>query len=94
MTKGRILKFRPWLWGRTTLYEYFRMSRAARAAAERTDHAPLAARLVGESFELAIKALHIPSRGPGQDLKFGHRLSAILGDMPPPPRRAPPATLY
>ena len=83
MTKRRILRFRPWIWGRTTLYEYFCMSWAARVAAERTGHAPLAARLVGESFELAIEALHILSRGPGQDLKFGHSLSAILGDIPP-----------
>ena len=53
------------------------MSWAARAAAERTVHPPLAARLVGERFELAIKALRILSRGPGQDLKFGHSLSAF-----------------
>ena len=82
MVTKRNLRFRPWIWGRTTLYEYFCMSWAARVAAERTDHAPLAARLVGESFELAIKALHILSRGPGQDLKFGHSLSVILGDVP------------
>lgn len=82
MTRRPILRFHPWVWTRTTLYEYFCMSWAARAAAERTGHAPLAARLVGESFELAIKALNILIRGPGQDLKFGHSLSAILGDIP------------
>ena len=82
MVTKRILRFRPWIWGRTTLYEYFCMSWAARVAAERTVHPPLAARLVGESFELAIKALHILSRGPGLDLKFGHSLSVILGDVP------------
>jgi len=51
-------------------------------AAETTSHAPLAARLVGESFELAFKVLNILCRGPQQDLKFGHSLSAILVDVP------------
>lgn len=82
MPNQRILCFRPWIWGRTTLYEYFCMSWATRIAAESTDHAPLAARLVGESFELAFKALSILARGPGQDLTFGHRLSTILRDVP------------
>ena len=82
MTQRLILRYRLWVWARTTLYEYFCMSWAARVAAEGTGHAPLAARLVGESFEFAIKALHILSQGPGQDLRFGHSLSAILGDIP------------
>ena len=58
------------------------MGWAAGEAAEHTSHPPLAARLVGESFDLAIKALVILSRGPGHDLKFGHSLSIILGDVP------------
>ena len=82
-TARPILKFRPWIWARTTLYEYFCMSWATRVAAERTDHPPLAARLVGESFELAIKVLHTLIQGPTKQLKFGHRLSALLGDVPP-----------
>ena len=86
-TARPILKFRPWIWARTTLYEYFCMSWATRVAAERTDHPPLAARLVGESFELAIKelaikVLHTLIQGPTKQLRFGHRLSALLGDVP------------
>ena len=59
------------------------MSWATRVSAERTDHPPLAARLVGESFELAVKVLHTLLQGPNMELKFGHRLSALLGDVPP-----------
>ena len=59
------------------------MSWAARVAAEHTTHPPLAARLVGESFELAVKALQILTQGPDRELKFGHSLSALLGDSPP-----------
>jgi len=59
------------------------MSWAARVAAEHTTHPPLAARLVGESFELAVKALHVLTQGPEPELKFGHSLSALLGDSPP-----------
>ena len=77
-----ILKFRPWIWARTTLYEYFCMSWATRVAAETTNHSPLAARLVGESFELGVKVLNILSRGPGQKLKHGHSLAGVLGDIP------------
>ena len=82
-TARPILKFRPWIWARTTLYEYYCMSWAARVSAERTDYSPLAARLVGESFELAIKVFHTLVQGPTEELKFGHRLSALLGDVPP-----------
>ena len=81
-TNGLILKFRPWIWARTTVYEYFCMSWATRVAAETTSHSPLAARLVGESFELAIKVLNILSRGPENKLKYGHSLTAIIGDIP------------
>ena len=78
-----ILRFRPWLrWARTTLYEYYSMSWATRLAAERTDHPPPEARLVGESFELAFKALHVLSQGPARKLKFGHSLTSLLRDMP------------
>ena len=79
---GLILEFRPWIWARTTLYEYYCMSWATRLAAEYTRHPPLAARLVGESFELAVKVLHILIQGPAKELKFGHNLSALLGDVP------------
>lgn len=82
-TERLILKFRPWIWARTTLYEYFCMSWATRVAAERTDHSPLTARLVGESFELAVKVLHTLIQGPMGELKFGHSLSELLGDVPP-----------
>ena len=58
------------------------MSWATRLAAEYTRHPPLAARLVGESFELAVKVLHILIQGPAKELKFGHNLSALLGDVP------------
>ena len=81
-TNRLVLTFRPWIWARTTVYEYFSMSWATRVAAEATDHAPLAARLVGESFELAIKVLNILSRGPGTKLKHGHSLTGVLADMP------------
>ena len=78
-----ILKFRPWVWARTTLYEYFCMSWATRVSAERTDYPPLAARLVGESFELAFKILHTLFQGPKKELRFGHRLSSLLRAIPP-----------
>ena len=78
---GLILRFRPWMWARTALYEYFCMSWAARMAAEATRHAPLAARLVGESFELAIKAFGIVVQGPNGKLKYGHSLRAALTNM-------------
>ena len=81
-TGAPILEFRPWIWARTTLYEYFCMSWATRVAAEGTRHPPLAARLVGESFELAFKVLHILTQGPTKELKFGHSLSALLADVP------------
>ncbi len=82
MTNKLTLAFRPWIWARTTLYEYYCMSWATRVAAETTRHPPLAARLVGESFELAIKALHILIQGPEKELKFGHKLSELLSDVP------------
>jgi len=82
MTNGLILEFRPWIWARTTVYEYYCMSWATRVASERTRHAPLAARLVGESFELAVKVLQILTQGPAKELKFGHKLSALLGAVP------------
>lgn len=82
-TARPILKFRPWIWARTTLYEYYCMSWATRVSAERTDYPPLAARLVGESFELARKVFHTLVQGPTGELKFGHRLSALLSDVPP-----------
>ena len=66
---GLILEFRPWIWARTTLYEYYCMSWATRLAAEYTRHPPLAARLVGESFELAVKVLHILIQGPGEGIE-------------------------
>ena len=79
-----ILQFRPWAtWARTILYEYYCMSWATRVAAERTTHAPLAARLVGESFELAFKVLHILSQGPERELRFGHSLGALIRHMKP-----------
>ena len=79
-----ILEFRPWAtWARTILYEYYCMSWATRIAAERTTHPPLAARLVGESFELAFKLLHILSQGPEQELKFGHSLGALIRHTQP-----------
>ena len=59
------------------------MSWATRVSAERTDYPPLAARLVGESFELARKVFHTLVQGPTGELKFGHRLSALLSDVPP-----------
>ena len=58
------------------------MSWAIRVSAERTNYPPLAARLVGESFELAVKALHTLTQGPAKELNFGHRLSALLADAP------------
>lgn len=58
------------------------MSWATRVAAETTSHPPLAARLVGESFELAIKVLNILVRGPGEKLKYGHSLTETLRDVP------------
>ena len=63
-TARPILKFRPGIWARTTLYEYFCMSWATRVSAERTNYPPLASRLVDESFELAVKALHRLTQGP------------------------------
>ena len=81
-TNGLVLKFRPWIWARTTVYEYFCMSWATRVAAEMTDHSPLAARLIGESFELGVKVLNILSHGPGRKLKHGHSLKVVLDDMP------------
>ena len=79
-----LLKFRPWAtWARTILYEYYCMSWATRIAAEGTTHPPLAARLVGESFELAVKVLHILSHGPERKLKFGHNLSALIRHIQP-----------
>lgn len=81
-TNRLILKFRPYIWARTILYEYFCMSWATRIAAENTRHPPLAARLVGESFELSIKVLHILCQGPGKELKYGHSLKTIVGDIP------------
>ena len=79
-----ILKFRPGAtWARTILYEYYCMSWATRIAAEGTTHPPLAARLVGESFELAVKVLHILSQGPERKLKFGHSLGGVIRHMQP-----------
>ncbi len=83
-TNRPILQFRPWAtWARTILYEYYCMSWATRIAAERTTHSPLAARLVGESFELAFKVLHILSQGPERELRFGHSLGALIRHMQP-----------
>ena len=59
------------------------MSWATRIAAERTTHAPLAARLVGESFELAFKVLHALSQGPERELKVGHNLGELIRHMGP-----------
>ena len=79
-----ILMFRPLAtWARTILYEYYCMSWATRIAAEGTTHPPLAARLVGESFELAVKVLHILSQGPERKLKFGHSLGGLIRHMQP-----------
>ena len=77
-----VLQFRPWVWARTIIYEYFCMSWAMRVAAEHTRYPPLAARLVGESFELAIKTLNILARGPEQPLTHGHGLESLLNDVP------------
>ena len=83
MKNRLILEFRPGITARTTIYEYFCMSWATRVAAECTSHPPLAARLVGESFELALKVFHILISGPNGGLKFGHKLSELLRDYPP-----------
>ena len=81
--KGRyVLQFRPWIRSRTTLYEYFNNSWACRVAAEQTRHSPLAARLVGESFELALKMFLILARGPNATLTFTHSVREILEAEP------------
>ena len=82
-TTGRtryVLQFRSWVWSRTTLYEYFSNSWACRVAAEQTKHSPLAARLVGESFELALKMFLILARGPNASLVLTHSVRKILDE--------------
>ena len=73
------LNFRPWITKRATLHEYFFLSRSMFQAARRTRNSSLAARLTGESIELAIKALIVlVDREPPTT----HRLEDCLSVIP------------
>ena len=72
------LDFRPWITKRATLHEYFFLSRSMFQAARTTRNSSLAARLTGESIELAIKALIVlVGKEPSNTHKIGDCLSEI-----------------
>ena len=72
------LNFRSWIAKRATLHEYFFQSRSMFQAARSTSNSSLAARLTGESIELAIKALLVLA---GKE-PSGHRIGDCLDEIP------------
>ena len=73
------LNFRPWITKRATLHEYFFLSRSMFQAARSTRNSSLAARLTGESIELAIKALMVLA---GREPQSTHRIGDCLDEIP------------
>ena len=73
------LNFHPWITKRAALHEYFFLSRSTFRAAKTTTHSTLAARLTGESIELAIKAMLVLA---GEEPPRTHMIGECLEKIP------------
>lgn len=72
------LEFQPLVVRRTLVHEFFFMSISTFEAARQTTYPMLEGRLVGESFELMVKAMAAVMTGPQGKLPHGHSIADCL----------------